>query len=126
MGLRVLWVHPDSRLIRTPLAIQQTIAAYGRGQRGKGAVYVERAAVFLRDGKPGAYSAEQVIADVRAIGMEHIIFSSDLGRYKESDPLQPDEALRWYMERLQEAGLTADEARIGLITNPQCFIYGGI
>jgi hypothetical protein len=124
MGLRVLWVHPDSRLLRTPLAVQQAIAAYGQGRPG--AVYVERAAVFLRDGKPGAYSAAQVVADVRAIGAEHIIFSSDLGRYKEADPLRPDAALRWYMQQLCEAGLTDDEARQGLIENSRFFIDGGM
>jgi hypothetical protein len=124
MGLRVLWVHPDSRLIRTPLDVQQTIAAYGKGQAGKGAVFVERAAVFLRDGKPGAYSAERVVAEARAIGLEHMIFSSDLGRYKQADPLLPDDGLLWYLDCLQAAGLTDAEARQGVVVNPRRYIYG--
>jgi hypothetical protein len=125
MGMRVLWVHPDSRLIRTPLAVQQAVAAYGKARPGAGTVFVERAAVFLRDGKPGAYSAEQVVADVRAIGVEHILFSSDLGRFKEADPLRPDIGLRWYIHQLQDAGLTDEEARRGLVDNPLLLINGG-
>lgn len=124
MGLRVLWVHPDSRLIRTPLEIQRHLVAYGREHPGKGAVYVERAAVFLRDGKPGAYSAEQIVADVRMFGKEHIVFSSDLGRYKAVDPVRPAEGLHWYIEQLQMAGLTDEEARMGLSINPYRYIYG--
>jgi hypothetical protein len=104
--------------------VQQTIVAYGKGQAGKGAVFVERAAVFLRDGKPGAYNAERVVAEARAIGMEHMIFSSDLGRYKQADPLLPDDGLLWYLDCLQAAGLTDDEARQGLVANPRRYIYG--
>lgn len=125
MGLPVLWVHPDSRLIRAPLGVQQAAVAYGQGAPGRGRVYIERAAVFLRDGKPGAYSAAQVVADVRAIGIEHIIFSSDLGRFKASDPLLPDAGLCWYMQQLHAVGLTVEEITTGLVANPQTLISGG-
>lgn len=119
MGLNVLWVHPDSRLIKTPLSIQQALT-----QGGAGRVFVERAMVFLRDGKPGAYSAKRTVSDVRAIGKEHIIFSSDLGRHKPKDLLLPDEGLRWYMEQLTAAGLTVEEAEMGLVINPLRLLGG--
>lgn len=118
MGLTILWVHPDSRLINTPLDLQEAITRQFPGQ-----VYVERAAVFPRDGIPGFYSAEKTVNDVRAIGMEHIIFTTDLGRYKETDPLMPDEGLQWYMEKLTEAGLTIEEAEMGIVNNPNKLIY---
>ena len=113
MGLMVIWVHPDSRLINTPLELQQALV-----RQFPDNVYVERAAVFLRDGKQEIYSAEKIVADVRRIGIGNIIFTSDLGRYKESDPLMPDEGLEWYMQQLASAGLTSDEAEMGIVVNP--------
>lgn len=119
LGLSVLWVHPDSRLINTPLALQEALA-----RMGKGKVFVERAAVFLRDGKPGFYSPERIVRDVRTIGKDYIIFSSDLGRYKPRDPLLPSEGLRWYVQQLINAGLTIEEAQMGLIVNPSRLLKG--
>lgn len=114
MGLSVLWTHPDSRLIKTPVGIQQAMA-----WRGVGQVFIERAAVFLRDGKPGAYSPEQIVNDISAVGMEYIIFSSDLGRFNASDPLLPEEGLEWYAQQLIKAGLTLEDLEMGLVVNPQ-------
>lgn len=119
MGLSVLWVHPDSRLIRTPLAIQEALSRLGPGR-----VFIERAAVFLRDGKRGSYSTTQIVSDVRAVGKDHIIFTSDLGRLNEKDPLLPSEGLHWYIEQLLEAGLTIEEAELGLVVNPQRLLEG--
>lgn len=118
-GLSVLWVHPDSRLINTPLVLQEALARMGKGQ-----VFVERAAVFLRDGKAGFYSPERVVRDVRTIGKDHIIFSSDLGRYKPEDSLLPSEGLRWYAQQLINAGLTIEEAEMGLVVNPSRLLKG--
>lgn len=113
MGLTVLWVHPDSRLIQTPLAVQKEIAKSFAGK-----VFIERAAVFLRDGKRGTYTAEKAVSDVREIGIEHIVFTSDLGRYNPNDPLLPDEGLKWFLEKLLDAGLTTEEAELGVAVNP--------
>lgn len=120
LGLSVLWVHPDSRLINTPLVLQEVLA-----RMGKGKVFVERAAVFLRDGKSGFYSPERIVKDVRTIGKDYIIFSSDLGRYKPEDSLLPSDGLRWYVQQLINAGLTIEEAEMGLVVNPSRLLKGG-
>lgn len=119
LGLSVLWVHPDSRLINTPLVLQEALA-----RMGKGRVFVERAAVFLRDGKAGFYSPERIVKDVRTIGKDYIIFSSDLGRYKPEDSLLPSDGLRWYVQQLINAGLTIEEAEMGLVVNPSRLLKG--
>ncbi|MBI2103408.1 hypothetical protein HYT59_00220 [Candidatus Woesebacteria bacterium] len=113
MGLSVLWTHPDSRLIKTPIGIQRMLTGQYPGK-----LFVERAAVFIRDGKPGYYSPGQVVEDMRVMGSSHIIFTSDSGRYNPNDPLMPDEALLWYFDQLVNAGLTIEEAEMGLVINP--------
>lgn len=60
-------------------------------------------------------SFEETFAEMRAVGAEHVIVSTDLGANMK---IYPDEGLLDYAERILQAGFSRDELRLMLVENP--------
>jgi len=71
----------------------------------------------------GKCSIEYVIRQIRAVGAEHIIISTDLGQ---SDNPTPTEGLQQFCELLLQNGVSTEELDQMLKTNPQQLLYGSI
>ena len=68
----------------------------------------------------GKCSMELIAEQIKAIGAEHAILSTDLGQ--KSNPY-PVEGLRAFCEKLQEHGITEKELDLMLKTNPRKLLY---
>ena len=64
-------------------------------------------------------SWEESFREMRAVGAEHIVASTDLGQAKN---VFPDEGLQFYAEKILEAGFTREELRQMLVTNPAVLV----
>ncbi len=88
------------------LEVQQALAALG--------AFVEQAGTnSFREG--GDEAAAAMIADVRAVGPEHVILSTDLGQAP--NPPEPSGFGSW-MERFLDAGFSKDDVRRMVQANP--------
>ncbi len=89
-----------------PVEVQREAAGLG--------AFVEQAGTnSFRDG--GEEAAAAMIADVRAVGAEHVILSTDLGQAP--NPPAPSGFGSW-MERFLDAGFTHEQVKRMVQTNP--------
>ena len=103
-GIRSIVSHATSFGIT--LEVQQALAALG--------AFVEQAGTnSFREG--GEQAAAAMIADVRAVGPEHVILSTDLGQAP--NPPAPSGFGSW-MERFLDAGFTNAQVRRMVQANP--------
>jgi hypothetical protein len=104
-GVRSLVTHATSFGI--PLEVQQELA--GRG------AYVEQCgnATFRAD--RGGEASEEMQADVRALGPEHVVLSTDLGQATNPPPTV---GFGLWMEQFLEGGFSEDEVRHMVQENP--------
>ncbi|GAA2605980.1 DUF6282 family protein [Paractinoplanes durhamensis] len=102
---RVVVTHPEFTSQRLTVAQQQELAAEG--------ALLERCFTTPYTGK---VSWDDLFANIRAVGVEHSVLSSDLGQ-----PFNPpvEDGLALFADRLLEAGFTADEIRTMAVTNSQ-------
>lgn len=70
----------------------------------------------------GSLSVEELAAQVREIGAEHMILSTDLGQAANPEPVA---AFRDYAERLLQAGVTREELRRMIEVNPAALLERG-
>lgn len=63
----------------------------------------------------GAVEWEAVFHEIRKIGVQHVVITTDLGQAKNE---YPDIGLQKYAERLREAGFSRDDLRRMLTENP--------
>jgi hypothetical protein len=100
---RVVVTHPEFTSQRLTVAQQQELAAEG--------ALLERCFTTPFTGK---VSWEDLFANIRAVGPEHSVLSSDLGQ-----PFNPpvEDGLALFADRLLEAGFSTDEIRTMTVTN---------
>lgn len=100
---RVIVTHPEFTSQRLTVPQQQELAAQG--------ALLERCFTTPYTGK---VSWEDLFANIRAVGVEHSILSSDLGQ-----PFNPpvEDGLPLFADKLLEAGFTADEVRVMAVDN---------
>ncbi len=104
-GIRTVVTHPTPFGI--PREVQEQAAAQG--------AYLEHCANFsFRD--DGGASAEAMLADVRALGAEHCVLSTDLGQAH--NPL-PAVGLALWVERFLSAGFSEGDVRRMVAENPR-------
>ncbi len=103
-GIRSIVSHATPFFI--PVEVQTELASLG--------AFVEQAGTnSFREG--GDEAAAAMIADVRAVGAEHVILSTDLGQAP--NPPAPSGFGSW-MERFLDAGFSKDDVRRMVQTNP--------
>ncbi len=103
-GVRSIVSHATS--FRIPLEVQSALTARG--------AFIEQCAVnAFRDGGDEYFAA--VAADVRAVGPEHVILSTDLGQA--ANPAPPVGFGSW-IERFIDAGFTTDAMKRMVQQNP--------
>ena len=104
-GVRSLVTHATSFGI--PLEVQQELAGLG--------AYVEQCgnATFRAEG--GGEASEAMRADVRALGPEHVVLSTDLGQATNPPPAV---GFGLWMEQFLEDGFSEDEVRQMVQQNP--------
>lgn len=103
-GVRSIVSHATS--FRIPLEVQSALTARG--------AFIEQCAVnAFRDGGDEYFAS--VAADVRAVGPEHVILSTDLGQA--ANPAPPVGFGSW-IERFLDAGFTTDAMKQMVQQNP--------
>jgi hypothetical protein len=103
-GVReVVVTHPEFTSQRLPVDVQQRLAARG--------ALMERCFTTPHTGK---VTWEKLLENIRAVGPEHSVLSSDLGQ-----PFNPpvEDGLALMADHLLEAGFTEDEVRVMTVTN---------
>ncbi|XVU21148.1 DUF6282 family protein [Actinoplanes sp. CA-054009] len=100
---RIVVTHPEFTSQRLPVASQRELAGMG--------ALLERCFTTPYTGK---VSWEDLFANIRAVGVEHSVLSSDLGQ-----PFNPpvEDGLALFADRLLEAGFTPAEVRTMAVTN---------
>lgn len=105
-GVRsVIVTHPIYQHIGMPLAAQQRLAAAG--------CFMEQCySMYKLDGIP----IQNIAAEIRAVGAEQVVLSSDVGQ---AFSVPPDEALTEFAKLLLAEGITLAELRTMLVANPR-------
>ena len=100
---RVIVTHPEFTSQRLTVPQQQELAAQG--------ALLERCFTTPYTGK---VSWQDLFANIRAVGVEHSILSSDLGQ-----PFNPpvEDGLPLFADKLLEAGFSTDEVRVMAVDN---------
>lgn len=103
-GVRSIVTHATS--FQIPLEVQRELAALG--------AYVEQCGnATFRD--EGGEASEAMRADVRALGPEHVVLSTDLGQATNPPPAV---GFGLWMEQFLEDGFSSDEVRRMVQDNP--------
>ena len=108
-GMRCVITHAS---FWTPVDLQQEIVSKGG--------YIEQCAIAVA-GEDGEEAWPDLLRQVREVGAERVVLSSDHGQA--SNP-EPAAALARFGERFVEAGLGEDEVRRMLSENPTALLTG--
>lgn len=107
-GIRSIVSHATS--FRIPLEVQRALTE-------RGALIEQCSVNSFREGGDAAFEA--IAADVRAVGPEHVVLSTDLGQAP--NPAPPVGFGSW-IERFLDAGFTTDEVRQMVQLNPAALL----
>ena len=109
MGIKVILTHVTGRDILMPLGAQKELSKKG--------VYVEYCYVFWLDrDNPEDYPPKESARNIKKIGPEHCIISSDTGQMRNPSPSQ---CLMAWVKLLGKHGLSRDNFEQMLIENPR-------
>ncbi len=104
-----------SELVPGMTAAQQREAV----QRG---ALVEHALLVVTEACPGEVSMQDVRDQIRAVGVENVIVSSDFGQ---ADNPPPVEGFGLYLRELARLGFSEDEMRTMIVRNPRRLLVEG-
>jgi len=109
MGIKVILTHVTARDIIMPFKVQKELAKKG--------VFVEYCYVFWLDrDSPGDYPPLESAENIKEIGSEQCIISSDTGQTRNPSP---SECLKTWVKLLAKHGLKKDDFYQMLVKNPQ-------
>lgn len=106
---RIIVTHPESELVKMPVALQKRAAALGAWLEYPIGVALP----------PNPMTFEDFTARIREVGPEHVILSTDLGQVMRPTPA---DGLLGYINRMREAGFTDAELDLMTKTNPAAFL----
>jgi hypothetical protein len=107
---KILVTHPDSPLVGMPIHEQVDLSRQG--------VRFERCAHSIVDDKYGVPVTE-IVAAIRATGIEHNVISSDLGQIQNPAPV---DGLRVFCEALAGEGFEEEELAVMTKANPRLLL----
>jgi hypothetical protein len=103
---KIIVTHPTLHIINMPIDIQKELARKG--------AYMEYCCYLTT--KPGGLIRTKLIAEqIRTIGVEHCILSSDLGQPENP---YPDEGFNLFLKNLLDEGISIEELKMMTSTNP--------
>jgi hypothetical protein len=105
---RVVVTHASHAVPAMSVAEQRQATAYG--------AFIEHCLMPIIVSGPGAIAVEEIRDQIRAVGVEHVILSSDLGQV-DNGPVVAGFAR--CLGKLIAAGLTEDEIRVMIVDNPK-------
>lgn len=109
MGIKVILTHVSGRDINMPLKIQKELARKG--------AFIEYCYIFWLDrDRPWDYSPQESAVNIKEIGVEQCIISSDSGQTGNPSPSQ---CLKAWVSLLEKHGLKKDNFYQMLVRNPQ-------
>ncbi len=109
MGIKVILTHVTGRDIVMPLKVQKELAKKG--------AFVEYCYVFWLDrDNPGDYPPQESARNIREIGVEQCIISSDTGQTRNPSP---SECLKTWVKLLGKYELAKKDFEQMLIKNPR-------
>lgn len=82
---------------------------------------IEHCFFAVTESCPGAISLEEIGRQVRDVGMDHVILSSDLGQLANKPPV---EGFAYYLEKMLGLGFTVKEIRLMTAENPKKLLTG--
>ncbi len=97
---KVVVSHPEAHFIRMPVAMQEELAGDG--------VFFERCYVNALPGNDAGSSLAEIGAQIRRVGLETTVLSTDLGQA--ANPA-PEQGMRSYLVGLLEQGFSWGELR---------------
>lgn len=106
---RIIVTHPESNLVRMPVAQQRQAAALGAWLEYPIGVALA----------PNEMSFEEFTARIRAVGPEHVILSTDLGQVMRPTPA---DGLLGYIQQMRDAGFSETELDLMTKRNPARFL----
>lgn len=107
-GITTIITHPNQRHILMPIEVQKELAEKG--------AFIEYCYITFKDGKTGAYSLADWAKQIKLVGAEHYILSSDTGQI--GNPA-PSECLFEFSKQLMIEGLSFDEIQTMIVQNPK-------
>lgn len=108
-GIRTVVTHATA--FNIPLEVQQRAAERG--------AFIEQCGNVLFRAEGAAEAAAQIFEDVRAVGPEHVVLSTDLGQAENPPP--PEGFGRW-AEAFLDAGFAAEDVARMVQANPRAAI----
>jgi len=109
MDIPVIVTHPMQKDIAMPLEVQKELAQAG--------AYIEHCYVMYLDrDNPEDYPPSEIARQIREVGPEHCILSSDAGQ--RGNP-GPSECLKDYVRLLEKEGLKPEDFEQMLVKNPR-------
>ena len=112
LGCRKLIVTHASESV-TQMSSSQQKKAVARG------AYIEHCFFAVTPSCPNPVSLEEIRDQIRDIGVEHAILSSDFGQ---TQNLPPVEGFGFYLEKMRDLGFSADEIRLMVRDNPRAVL----
>ena len=101
------------KLIATHVEWPQTGASFDMQKKYVSCgAYLEHCVINIMG---GALSVKELTGQIHEIGAEHMILSTDLGQASNPDPVR---ALEEYASELLDAGVTKEDLRTMIVTNP--------
>ncbi|MDO8673607.1 MAG: DUF6282 family protein [Dehalococcoidia bacterium] len=109
LGLPVIVTHPMQRDIAMPVKVQAELAHKGG--------FIEFCYVMYLDrDHPEDYPPEEMVRQIRQIGVDKCILSSDAGQIRNPGP---SACLKAFVELLEPHGITKDEFETMMVRNPR-------
>jgi hypothetical protein len=83
--------------------------------------FIEQSFLAVTDECPGKILLEQMRDEIRAVGPEHVVLSSDFGQPQNGPPVA---GFVHYLEKLIQLGVSRDDVRVMTVDNPRRLLYG--
>lgn len=107
-GIPTIVTHPMQRDIDMPVDVQKKLADQG--------AFIEHCYIMYKDrDNPGDYPPNEIVRQIREVGVERVILTSDAGQIRNDSSSQ---SLAEYIRLLEAEGVTAKELETMLVRNP--------
>ena len=111
---KIIVTHASESVTHMSSSQQQNAVALG--------AYIEHCFFGVTPSCPSPVSLEEIRDQIRYIGVEHCILSSDFGQ---TQNLPPVEGFGFYLEKMRDLGFSADEIRLMVRDNPRTVLSQG-
>jgi predicted TIM-barrel fold metal-dependent hydrolase len=108
---RMLVTHASESVVAMSLMQQEEAVKTG--------AFIEHSFFAVTESCPNPASLETIYEQVRAIGVDHVILSSDFGQISNPPPV---EGFAYYLEKIRKLGFSYEELRVMIHDNPKTLL----